>query len=174
MKKLKLYDWNGTLVTLDGLRAYFEEHHAQLWHEYKILGDRDPELKKKHLPRMMELVEYATQNDLYPVNVMPRAVERLQADQTEGFRRVVFTSISRELLRKQSRELGIANLVDEVITLEDMKQEFGLEGVTKESPETYQALVQFLQQHNLGICETYTDDGKPRIITAVEVNRIFS
>src|SRR3989338_8699205 len=96
----RIYDWNGTLVTKDGFLDYLRNDHPGVYQEYWIAGKTDKAARERAKPRVVELFEYASENDLYTVELFPHVRERLEHDRTEGLVRAVFTSVSREALTK--------------------------------------------------------------------------
>ena len=165
----RLYDLNGVFLTVDGFWQFLEAEHPDIFRDYKILGDKDAELKRKVRPKMLAVYEHATDNGLYPVELMPHVKERLETDRAQGYRRTVFTSAPRTTAEKQLDSFGVS--IDHVLVLDDIQREFNLPGAMKEDPAVFEALAQYVRQHGLGNPVSYVDDSQKRIHAAVQANQ---
>ena len=173
MEETRVYDWNGTLVTKDGFLDYLRTDHPEVYQEYWIAGRTDRSAKERAKPRVIELFEHASEHDLYAVELFPHVRERLQQDRDEGLVRTVFTSVSREALIKQAARLGIRDVLDEIVSLNEVMQRFGLASAIKEDPAVYQRLAELLQEKGFGKLVSYVDDGLPRIQAAAQANEVL-
>ncbi|MBI2665638.1 hypothetical protein HYX12_03390 [Candidatus Woesearchaeota archaeon] len=171
-KEVSLWDWNGTLTTIDKFRAWVKDNHPELWQQYYINGENDPDVRRVAKPEILRLFEHATEKGLYPVKLFSNAEARLRQDADSGLVTVVFTSISPEMVRTKARELGIKDLLNEVIGLDEVLGHYGLPMTTiKEDPIVYQCLARYLRGEGsfTGI-EKYIDDGLPRVQAALKAN----
>lgn len=166
----RIYDWNGTLVTKDGFLDYLKADHPEVYQEYWIKGKTDKAAKERAKPRVVELFEYASDNDLYAVELFPHVRERLEQDRAEGLVRTVFTSVSKEALTKQASRLGMRDALDEIVSLNEVMQHFRLASAIKEDPSVYVYLAQFLGEKGFDQLKSYVDDGLPRVQAAVKAN----
>lgn len=170
----RIYDWNGTLVTKEGFLEYLHQDHPEVYREYWIQGKTDKAAKERAKPRVVELFEYASENDLYTVELFPQVRERLKQDHVEGLVRTVFTSVSKEALTTQAVRLGIRDALDEIVSLNEVMQRFGLTNAIKEDPSTYICLAQFLGEKGFTSLKSYIDDGLPRIQAVLRANEGLS
>ena len=169
-RQTKVYDAQGVLLDLRGAKAWFRENHPELFQGYFIDGDKDKELKRKLRPRVVELNNHATENGLYPISPIEGSAERLKEDGEQGYHRVIFTSTPKKRIELQLDEVGLLNSVDRIVTLYDIREALGLGSIMKEDPSTYEHLARALQRNDLDL-KTYTDDGLPRVLSAVEANQ---
>ncbi len=169
MAEVKLYDWNGVLVSADGFRSWLKQTHADLHHLFVELGQKD----EANTVEVRRIYEEATNLNLYPLQLMGGARERLTQDYSSGFIRTIFTSIPRHTFNSQLSGLGIQDLVDEVIVLEDIAARFNLPTNIKENPQVFAALLELVST-DLGRPLTYVDDGLKRVEAAVLGNQQFT
>ncbi|MCK4589441.1 MAG: hypothetical protein KAT77_03295 [Nanoarchaeota archaeon] len=174
MKKTKVYDWNGVLITVDGFKDWLRETDPELFNDYFVKGEENKELKRKVRPQLLALYEDATNQGLYPVDLLPNVNERLEQDEREGYVRTIFTSSPRKIINFKLQDLSLTGKVDEVIVLDDIITEFGLQGAMKEDPVIFKSLIDFILKHNIGQPATYTEDSQKRLESALEANRILS
>ncbi len=170
VKEAALWDWNGTLVTKEGIVNYIREHEPALYHQWWEIGT--PEAKRAVKTEMEQVFEYASSNDLYPVEAMPQARERLQQDKEEGLTRIVLTTVQPESLERQARRLGLWDEIDIPLPLPQLLVDARLpRNTVKEDPIVYQAVAQWLRQRKFSGIAKYTDDGLPRVQAAVQANQ---
>jgi len=161
MSEVKAYDWNGTLVTIDGFRRWIREQseHKDLVAQFY---DGDTDSKRAATPEMRAVFEDASQRGVYPVSLFPQVVERLERDGEEGYLRVVLSTVSPEPLARQAAELGIGNKIDQFVSLEEVLRFSGLQSLAKEDAGVYRSLAAML-----GLpCKTYVDDTPARVVAA--------
>ena len=132
------------------------------------LGQKD----EVNTTEVRRIYEEATNLSLYPLELMDGAKERLIQDYSSGFTRTIFTSIPRHTLNSQLFDLGIQDLVDEVVVLEDIAARFNLPANIKENPQVFTALLELVRVE-LGRPLTYVDDGIQRVEAAVIGNQQF-
>lgn len=171
--RTRIYDWNGTLATKDGFLDYLKADHPEVYQEYWIQGKTDKAAKERAKPRVVELFEYASENDLYAVELFPHVRERLEQDRAEGLVRTVFTSVSVEALTKQAVRLGIRDALDEIVSLNEVMRRFGLASAIKEDSSIYRNLAELLKEKGFDKLVSYVDDGLPRIQAVVQANELL-
>ncbi len=170
-KAVRVYDYNGVIASVDGLRAWFQQTHPQLWHRYKVEGAKDPAVLREVLPQVQALYEQATTQGLYPVSLMPSVQERLMRDACQGYGRIIFTSVPKAVTERQIAELGIASSIDELVTLSEIQNTFNLGNAVKEDPIVFCGLAEYLTQQGVGEMLSYVDDTEKRVISAVAAHR---
>src|SRR3989344_1513761 len=146
VQQTRVYDWNGNLVTKEGALIYLEREHPEVYHEYWVLGKTDPEAKRRAKPKVAELFEYASENDLYPIDLFPHVQERLQEDRKQGIARIIFSTLSAQAIHTQATRLGIRDELDYLISLSEVMQRFTLSTAIKEDSEVYKCLALLLQE----------------------------
>ena len=171
MFSARVSDWNGTYITKDGFLSYLQAEYPELYEAYWIRGKTDLEAKRQAKPEVFKIFETASENALYPVELMPHVRERLHRDHQEGYARVIFSSISSEALSRQATKLGIREELDHIVSLNELMQRFSLSTAIKEDPEVYRYLAVLLHQKGFDHLDTYTDDGLPRVQAAVAANQ---
>lgn len=174
MKQTKVYDWNGVFVTVDGFKDWLKEKEPEIFEKYFVLGKKDKELKRQIRPQVLEIYEDATEKGLYPIDLIPNVIERLEQDAQEGYVRTIFTSSPRQVISSQAQDLGLAGKVDEIVVLDDIVAEFGLEGAMKEDPAVFKGLIDFVLQYGIGQPATYTEDSEKRLEAAVQANKLLA
>ena len=102
MKKTKVYDWNGVLITKDGFRNWLKETEPELFEKYFILGKEDKELKRRIRPQILAIHEEVVDQGVYPVELLPNVETRLDRDAQEGYNRTIFTSSPRKIIDNQN------------------------------------------------------------------------
>lgn len=162
----RIYDWNGVLVSTDGFRGWLREKHPRLFEEFYFVEKEEIQLKKKPDQELLGIYEKATNECLYPIFLLPRVTEKLKLDKNENCARLVFTSAPRSTVLSKITEFGLENLVDEIITIDDL----AIGNLTKEDPKVFQYLAKHIVNLGLMPC-AYTDDSQRRIMAAVEANR---
>ncbi len=167
MAEVKIYDWNGTLVTVDGFRRWVRDTNLALAVRFYDSGQEERTAATQDIKKIFE---YASNEGLYPVELFPGVAERLQQDQKEGYQRLVFSTISPDTLNKQAQALGIRDKIDQIIPLDDVLKYGNIVGAVKEDPRVYAHLVQML---GLEKAQAYTDDTPARAVAAAE-SRAFN
>jgi len=169
--KISLWDWNGTLVTKDDFLRWLQETHSDVYEAYWIRGKTDSAAKSAAKPEVVRLFEYASANDLYQVELIPNARERLLQEHRQGRECAVFTSIPKATLQSQVVKLRLTAEIDHAFSLDAVMERFNLPPqTTKEDPHTYQLLARYLQEQGVREISMYTDDGLPRIQAAAFAN----
>ncbi len=169
--ELKVYDYNGVIVGVDGFRQWFKENHPEVWHQYKVVGSNNPEVLRAVMPQVQGIYEQATINDLYLVSLLPSVQERLERDAAQGYARTLFTSVPREVTERQLERLGIAGSIDALVTLSDIQMVCGLGNAVKEDPAVFYGLVEYCARQGIGTVTSYTDDTEKRVLSAVNAHR---
>lgn len=158
---------NGVITTVDGFWDWLKANDADLFRDYKTLGETDTELRRSVRPRLIEVYEDATDRALYPVELVPNIRERFEHDRQDGYVRNIFTSAPRSTVQAQLRQFGVS--VDEVTVLDDIKQFLGKPNLMKEDPEVFVGLSRLLRESG-NIAATYVDDSAKRIASAAQAN----
>src|SRR3989344_1250185 len=107
MVKAKVYDYNGPIMDIEGFWDFLKKNDMDLYHNYKVIGDQDQEVKIRFKPRVFEIYEDALNRGLFPAVMTPNVVQRLEADLNGGFYPLIFTSIPYETVSRQTKEMGI-------------------------------------------------------------------
>jgi FMN phosphatase YigB (HAD superfamily) len=170
MRNAKLYDWSGVLVSVDGFRTWLREERSDLFFEHYDWDESRgiATLKKRPSQEVLDLFEEATTRGLYQLKLLQNVQERLSRDSVEGYVRVAFTSVPRAILGPQLQDLGVANYLDEIVTVEDLNQIFRTT-LAKEDPLLFQYLNDHVRTRGLNPV-VYVDDSIKRIEAAVQAN----
>ena len=99
MSQVKVYDWNGTLVTVEGFRTLLRETEPELFDNYYNKGKDDPNIRRQFKPRITEIFEDANIHGLYPVELHTHVRERLELDKQQGYARAIFSTVPEAVLR---------------------------------------------------------------------------
>ena len=159
--KVKIYDWNGTLITVEGFRAWVREAHPALAADFYGL---DQDVRKAATPDLKRVFEDASNRGLYPCELFPNVAKRLEQDRQEGYARVVFSTVNQDTLDRQMCNFGIRQNIDRIVSLDEVKQDGNLLDAVKEDPRVYGHLVTML---GVARARAYTDDTPARAVAAV-------
>ena len=174
MHTAKIYDYNGPIVDIEPFWDFLREQHPDLYHQYRIVGAEDKEVKEATKPIVVELYEKAINEGLFPAKLMPYVEDRLESDFEEGYYPFIFTSVPRDTVCKQLKETGINGFFgsEQIVTLDDVIAQGGLSPTTtKEDPLAFGELIKRLSEYfNL---TTYVDDSAKRVLAAHEANQSF-
>lgn len=171
MKQTKVYDYAGVLADISGWKRFFETNHPTLYYQYILVGDSNISLKRKIRPKVIDIYENAVEQGLFKMPLFSEAKDRLREDQRSGYVTSLFTSSPREPLVHQLQENGLGNFIDEIVILDDIREEFQLQGLMKEDPAIFEALMKHLQTNlMLNVLLSYTDDTIGRVNSVVQAN----
>ena len=171
--KLKVYDYNGVLVSVDGFKEFLRENHPQIYDIWVVQGAVDPEVKRAAKGRVNELFETANREGSYPISLMPHVKGRLQLDNDQGYQVAVFTTCTRELVEEKTRELGIRPCIHHIISLDELISIYNIEGAIKEDPRTFAFLMEHLSRTGADL-RSYADDSEIRIQAMMQAKKVRS
>jgi phosphoglycolate phosphatase-like HAD superfamily hydrolase len=173
MNKLKLYDFNGVLVSVDKFREYLKQSNPDLYHTYYIEAEKDIELKRKFKNIIRDAYDYATDNGLYEMSLIPGAVERLRKDHELGYSTGTFTTMRLPSLVQMLDRLGINGELNHIVPLEEIALKYKMGIAVKESPDVYVAVARHMHEKGCSI-ETYVDDSETRVKAVLAANPIIA
>lgn len=169
MKNARIYDFNGVIVSTDGFRRWFEQTHPALFNQHYKREGESIQLICKPSAEVLAIYEQATTNCLYLIELLPNVKEKLELDYREGYARILFTGVPRQRLTSKIREFGLEQLLEEIVTVEDLK-DHSSSTLAKEDPKIFEYLISYLQ--GKGFTPTaYVDDSIRRIEAAVKANQ---
>lgn len=169
-RAVKVYDYNGVLLNVEGFRAYVRHMFPELARDYYDKGSKDIELKRKLKPTITTLFEQATAEGAYPVGLMPHARERLLEDKDLGYEVAVFTTVNEKLVHEHLGKFQIHPFIDTVISLDELVSVYHLGRAVKEDHQTFLCLMEMLAAQGFHTFRSYTDDTQQRIEAAVAAN----
>ena len=175
MVKAKIYDYNGPIMDIDPFWDFLKDKYPELYHNYKVIGDKDQSIKLKHRPQVLGLYDEALNKGLFPAVLIPNAAGRLEKDVSSGYTPFIFTTVPLETVVRQAEEMGITQYFpgSNIITVAQLAKDQKLApNLQKEDPAMYIALMRYLRGRDVDSFETYVDDAEKRVMAAHKANEM--